>query len=338
MKKILAILIAVVMAFAMLIPAAAGNVSVASDNLNINDSEAAQTVFEAFGFLKTIYDFVHNIVHTLSEIFDFDCPFYHEIEDTDTPDTPDTPVVPDEPVDDDSYEAIEITAAELAKLLTSEVVNNTMTVELNNNYKVTDEWTSLEYPVDNIYLVRLSKFTFNGNGHVIAGLTAPLFAGNIAADIEIKDLTIADSNIANGNENGLGRGAILAYADSNVAKLTFENCTVKNTEISAEKSSGALVGNVQQNDLTIKDCTAKNVKIDAKKSVGGIVGFCMTDKNKTATIEGCKVTGCDLIGEYVGQIAATVNGDGALTIKNCDFTGDACDPARMFATVTIVND
>lgn len=335
MKKILATLLAALMAFTMLIPAAAASdVSIASDTLNVNESAPAQAVFEAFGFLKTIYDAVHTLVHSLSEMFGFNCPFYHEKEDTDTPDTP---VEPELPGDDDSYEATEITAAELAKLLTGEIVDNSLTIELNDNYIVTDEWTSISYPVD-IYLELLDSFTFNGNGHVIAGLTAPLFVGNVARNFEIKDLTIADSNITTGNENGLGRGAIVAYADSKVKTASFENCTVKNTVVTSEKSAGAFIGNAQQNNFSVKNCTAKNVTVDCEKSAGGIVGFCMADKSMTVAVENCKVEGCTLDGEYAGQIVGTVNGDGEIKITNCDFEGDACDPERAYATVTVTND
>ncbi len=350
MKKILATLIAALMAFSMLIPVAAVNdVNYAVDTLNINESVPAQTIFETFGFLKTIYNAVHTLVHTLSEIFDFDCPFYHEKEDADVPDTPDTPDTPDnpdapvdpvdpsEPVDDDKYDAIEITAAELAELLTGEIVDNCLTVELNNNYKVTDEWTSISYPVDT-YLVLLESFTFEGNGHVIAGLTAPLFAGNVARNIKIKDLTIADSNIANGFENDLGRGAVVAYADHNVTSISLENCAVKNTTVSSDISAGSFVGYVAQNNSEFKNCTAKNVTLNATKSAGGIVGHFMTDKNKSHVIENCKVENCNFDGKYAGQIIGTANGDGELNITSCTFTGDACDPNRAFATVTVTND
>ncbi len=337
MKKILATLLAAVMAFSMFIPAAAANTP---DTLNMNDSTSAQVVFGVFGFLEPIYNTVHAIVHTLSEIFGFRCPFYHEKEDIDTPDNPDIPVDPvdpEVPVDDDTYEATEITAAELAELLKGEIIDNSLTVELNDNYVVTDDWTSISYPVD-VYLVMLNSFTFKGNGHIIAGLTAPLFEGNVARNIKIENLTIANSNITNGEENGLGRGAIVAYTDSSVVSVDFENCTVKNTTVTSAKSAGALVGNAQQNNFSAKNCTVKGVNIDAAKSAGAVVGFFMTDSAMNHTIENCKVENCNLSGEYAGQIVGTANGSGELKIVNCDFSGDACDPARVFATVTVTND
>lgn len=332
MRKILAIFLAVVMTFAMVVPAVAVDTVNTSEETSVsqNENESAVPSVDTFmNLLQKIYDVVHKIVHTISKMFKFECPFCHGKDDSTTPDSPS-----DTPSDDDSYEAVEITAAELAKLLTVEYVDNCATVELDNNYKVVDEWTSLTYPVDS-YKVRLTSLTFNGNGHIIAGLTAPLFAHNVAQNITVKDLTIADSEIASGDENGLGRGAFIACADSTVLSLSFENCAVKNSSVTADKSAGAFVGYAAQNDFTVKNCTVNNCKINAKKSAGGIVGFYMTDSTKTHIVEDTKVINCEISGEYVGQIAGTVNNNGEFVISGCEFSGDAVDPERKFATVTI---
>lgn len=330
MKKILAVLLAVVMTFSMLVPASAAiNTGADSNVVAMSETEegTTQETNKVIAVIKAIYDFVHSLVHTLSEIFDFKCPFCKGSNDADKPSD-----------ENDSYEAVEISSAELVEILTAEIVNGSVTVELDNNYKVTDSWTSISYPVD-VYEVMLNSLTVKGNGHVIAGLDAPLFVGNVARNISIENLTIADSNIANGNENDLGRGALLAYADADVVNLSIENCAVKNSTVVAVSgdndgvgAAGALIGYVSCDTLSIKGCTAKKVNLQGKNA-GGIVGFCMACTS--SNIENCKVANCELTGKYSGQIAATVNGGGELKITNCEFTGDACDPNRIFTTVTI---
>lgn len=340
MKKILAIFLAVVMTFSMIVPAVAvNNESVAVVDASANESESTSTVSGIDAFLQEIYNAVHNLVHSLSKMFKFDCPFCHGKDDADKPNTPEEP---SNPADDDKYEAVEVTAAQLKEILSAEIVNDSVTIELDNNYVVTDEWTSMSYPVE-AYKVILKNFTINGNGHIIAGLTAPLFVGDVAQNIVIKDLTIADSNVASGNENGLGRGAILAYADAQVLSTTFENCKVVNTKITASTfgtaedpdgyNAGAFMGQCE-NALSIKNCTVKNCEINGK-SCGGFVGFYTTKKDVSAVIENSKVIDCTLSFKYVGQIVGTVNGTGELTISKCEFTGETYGRVIANATVTV---
>lgn len=333
MKKILAILLAVVMTFSMLVPAAALNTNQsinANSSATVMSASVDESTSEYDGCFKTLYDIVHAIVHFVSAILDFDCPFCGGDKD----DSDDT----------FTYEAVDVTAAQLKDILLANVQRNGdgnvvgATVELTENYRVTDDWTSMVYDTGNAYIPRITTLTVNGNGHVIAGLTAPLFAGNVATNIAINDLTIADSNIANGDECGyMGRGAIVAWADNGVESFSMTNCNVINTEITAEKNSGSFVGYVSQCAISFTNCKANNVTINAGKSAAGIVGFYQTDSTKTATIENCKVKNCNLTGEYAGQIVGTVNGNGALNVVNCEFTGDVCDPNRAYATINVTN-
>lgn len=332
MKKILAILLAVVMTFSMLVPAAALNTN---QSINANSSAAVmsasvdESTSEYDGCFKTLYDIVHAIVHFVSAILDFDCPFCGGDKD----DSDDT----------FTYEAVDVTAAQLKDILLANVQRNgdgsiiSATVELTENYRVTDEWTSMVYETST-YIPMTTTLTVNGNDHVIAGLTAPLFAGNVAANISISDLTIADSNIANGNENGSGRGAIVAYADAYVASLSFSNCNVINTEITAENSGASFVGYVSAGSISFTNCTANGVKINAGNNAAGIVGHLMTGSTE-AKIENCKVKNCTFTSTQnrVGQIVGTVNGNGVLNVVNCEFTGDVCDPNRAYATINVTN-
>lgn len=101
MKKILAVLLTIVMAFSLAAPAfaavpevdmdgvsasignisedasaavdAAGNIC---DSLKAEDYKAA--INGAFDFAAKLFKAIHTLVHTLSEMFDFDCPFCDE--------------------------------------------------------------------------------------------------------------------------------------------------------------------------------------------------------------------------------------------------------------------
>ena len=98
MKKILAILLAAVMAFSMVISVTAADVSgkideveevvsdvyeAASDAYDeatgVHDSieagECTEAVSGSFSLAKAVAKAIHTLVHRLSDLFDFDCPF-----------------------------------------------------------------------------------------------------------------------------------------------------------------------------------------------------------------------------------------------------------------------
>lgn len=92
MKKLLALLLSIVMMFSIVaLPTSASN----ETDCNINVENVVDKIDEAETFLEQIYNFVHNIVHTLSKMFDFDCPFCDGK--SETPETPVEPEVPEEP-------------------------------------------------------------------------------------------------------------------------------------------------------------------------------------------------------------------------------------------------
>lgn len=94
MKKLLALLLSVVMMFSLVaLPASASTETKTDDAIG----EIESTVNEAFDVVEAVFNLVHNIVHTLSEIFDFDCPFCDGKADTEEPSEPETPEEPSEP-------------------------------------------------------------------------------------------------------------------------------------------------------------------------------------------------------------------------------------------------
>ncbi len=85
MKKLLALLLSVVMMFSLVaLPASASTETKTDDAI----SEIESSVNEAFDVVEAVFNLVHNIVHTLSEMFDFDCPFCDGKADTEEPSEP----------------------------------------------------------------------------------------------------------------------------------------------------------------------------------------------------------------------------------------------------------
>ena len=90
MKKFLALMIAVVMAFSMVaVPVSAANAA---------DLEKVETtVTDAFDYIEKLMESIHALVGGILAVFDKECPFCDEIHKSEeTPDEP-TPDVPVEP-------------------------------------------------------------------------------------------------------------------------------------------------------------------------------------------------------------------------------------------------
>lgn len=344
MKKILAVILAVIMTFSIVVSAVAADNTTSAETTTDASCEQTGGIFDSLA--SAIKDLIHKIVHLLANIFGVDCPF-DDSDDAVTPEEPTTApeTTTEEPTTSETttepeVNYVTISADELrAKLSGTIGTDLSVSVSLDANYKVVGDWTPLSYDVS-VYNVRLKNLTIDGNGYTISGLTAPLVKGSVSQNVTIENLTITDSEIYCPEvENGLGVGAFIANTDNTVLSLTISNCNLTNSSVKAtdECSAGAFVGHVAQNDVSITNCTVDNCKINGKNA-GGIVGFCMTLKDNTQTIEDCEVTETEITGKYVGSIAATVNNNGELTIKNCKFSGDAVDAERMYATVTIIND
>ena len=93
MKKLLALLLSVIMMFSMVaVPVSANN-----GNTETSVESIGTAIDETITLLEKIYNLVHGIVHPLSEMFDFDCPFCDEEADTEEPSEPEVPEEPSEP-------------------------------------------------------------------------------------------------------------------------------------------------------------------------------------------------------------------------------------------------
>ena len=170
----------------------------------------------------------------------------------------------------------------------------------------------------------------DGNGTVITGLTAPLFAGGFAggSGIVIKNLTIADSNIV--STNTIGSGAFIESVDS-MNVITLDNCHLINSTVTGGSGSrtGGLIGwtagysNVNDGPVktyvTIKNCSVVGNTITCDGSVGGIYGHAGNNDWTYSTVENCVVknnilSSTDDGGWRVGVVVGTAN-VGEMTIS-----------------------
>ena len=179
--------------------------------------------------------------------------------------------------------------------------------------------------------------TIEGNGAVITGLKAPLFAGGFAggSGIVIKDLTIKDSNIVSANT--LGSGAFIESVDS-MAKIELTNCHLLDSTVTggAGSRTGGLIGwtagynNVNDGPVktyvTIDNCSVVGCTIQCDGSVGGINGHAGNNAWTYTTISNCTIKNNNLNstddGEWrTGVVVGTAN-VGEVTISNIDESGN----------------
>ena len=204
----------------------------------------------------------------------------------------------------------------------------------NTNINMTNaEWTPIK--VDGYHGADI--VTIEGNGAVITGLKAPLFAGGFAggSGIVIKDLTIKDSNIVSANT--IGSGAFIESVDS-MAKIELTNCHLLDSTVTggAGSRTGGLLGwtagysNVNDGPVktyvTIDNCSVIGCTIQCDGSVGGINGHAGNNDWTYTTISNCTITNNKLIstddGEWrTGVVVGTAN-VGEVTISNITESGN----------------
>ena len=174
---------------------------------------------------------------------------------------------------------------------------------------------------------------FDGNGHSIKGMYISVYHVNSGLFGEvngavIKNLTVDDSRILNGN----GMGIIIGHAQN----TDILNCSVANCELVNMISSGgqggivgdASAGNDEEHTFFIKDCTS-NVRFSSSGSYyscGGIVGYACVQKG-VLTIENCVNYSNIMSGEHLGGILGTggvIGNDesSAFAIRECKNYGE----------------
>lgn len=195
------------------------------------------------------------------------------------------------------------------------------------------EWTPIK--VDGYHGADI--VTIEGNGAVITGLNAPLFAGGFAggSGIVIKNLTIKDSNIVSANT--IGSGAFIESVDS-MAKIELTNCHLLNSTVTGGAGSrtggllGWTAGYSNQNDgpvktyVTIDGCSVIGCTITCDGSVGGINGHAGNNDWTYTTIKNCTIKDNTLASTddgawRVGVVVGTAN-VGEVTISNITESGN----------------
>ena len=195
------------------------------------------------------------------------------------------------------------------------------------------EWTPIK--VDGYHGADI--VTIEGNGAVITGLKAPLFAGGFAggSGIVIKNLTIKDSNIVSANT--IGSGAFIESVDS-MAKIELTNCHLLNSTVTggAGSRTGGLLGwtagysNVNDGPVktyvTIDGCSVIGCTITCDGSVGGINGHAGNNDWTYTTIKNCTIKNNTLASTddgawRVGVVVGTAN-VGEVTISNITESGN----------------
>ncbi len=237
--------------------------------------------------------------------------------------------------EDAEYEktTIVVTAKELQDILNAatDADSGDNTVTIAGNIKLADgeNWTPVKVDGYN----GAGVITVDGNGAIISGLNAPLFAGGFAgaSGIIIKDLTIADSNIV--STNNVGSGAFIEAIDS-MPTITLTNCHLKDSTVTGSRTGGLIgwnSGYSNESDgpvktyVTIENCSVVNCKIIGAGTVGGIVGHAGASDWTWNTIKDCKVENCKLTSNddsyRVGAILGTAN-IGHVVIEDCTSIGN----------------
>ncbi len=145
--------------------------------------------------------------------------------------------------------------------------------------------------------------TVNGNGHYIAGLSAPLFASGFAGNsgLIIRDLTIKDSKMAHTSGDQSMAGIFFGGCDS-MEQIEFYNCHADNVTISGDDYVGGFIGWIGGyskegdgpviTDCIIKDCSVSNCTFTAGGSVGALIGHAGGNPNTNIDITDCEVSNC----------------------------------------------
>jgi len=154
------------------------------------------------------------------------------------------------------------------------------------------EWTPLNGLEGNRQYV-----VFDGAGHTISQLTAPLFevlAGSV------KDLVIDGSEI----DGGASISGILANTIGKGVEVSIDNVDIKNSNLISSNTAGGIIG---QSDVefTISDCDVEKTSVRGSISAG-LVGFanCKIDMNKCSFTDGKVSSSARYAGGILGSVAS----------------------------------
>ena len=349
MKKFMAIVLTIVMAFSVVaMPASAaydvdnaqanvGTVVDSSKNAyesgkDLYDSLASKdfegSVGNAFTFAKVLSETIHNIVHSFAEMFDFDCPFCSENVEVapEEPSESEKPAEPSEPVeivpDEDWYETqssyIIKTAEEFAAFAQA----------VNSGISFAGEIVALAADIDLGGKIWNPIGNFDSNDYTISNLyiNAPEGEG-VALFGVAENATIEDVNIKNVDITGYEMvAAVVGYASV--------GCTISDCHVSGDINIVAgytHVGGITScgyadidNCSVIADEMGKITAVE-RNGAGGIIGWIFDGKND---ITNCQVKNM--------EISAWTNVGAISGFANYSNTIDGCSAENVVLTKTRV--
>lgn len=229
MKKILAVLLSLVMAFTFMMPAFAAD-DVAAEESSITDSfggviDSAEDIRDSFenedvegvingvfAFAESLFNAIHDLVHTLSEMFDFGCPFCDETAE------PEAPEVPEEP------EEIIGTVANTEDLSAALAAGGTYTVEES-------------VAVESFAVENGTKVNFDLGGNTISG--APIINNG---DISVNGgaLESAVTGIENKGSAVLSDVDMAAGSPANYAAIGYEKSYTEYNDFNLVSAGGGI--------------------------------------------------------------------------------------------------
>ncbi len=241
----------------------------------------------------------------------------------------------------DAIVAAPKTAAELANILTTALTGGsatgTITINLEDDFDLNNEWTSIQ----GSNYSGVNKVVINGNGHYIKNLNQPLlsklFAGS-EGSITFNNLTIKDSVITAAGADDEGIGVFVNTTDATNV-VTFNNCHIDSVNITntgAESYLAGFLGYSSSKTLVFKDCSVKNSEFTGMKDIGAFVGYTTATTTVTnPTITDNIITSSNASTYRVGAVAGTVNVN-PMTITGADISGNTI--AQASASTAKIHD
>lgn len=231
MKKILAVLLSLVMAFTFMMPAFAAEEVVVEEESSITDSfggviDSAEDIRDSFenedvegvingvfAFAESLFNAIHDLVHTLSEMFDFDCPFCDDVK-----------VDTEEPVEPEEPEEIIGTVANTEDLSAALAAGGTYTVEES-------------VAVESFAVENGTKVNFDLGGNTISG--APIINNG---DINVNGgaLESAVTGIENKGSAVLSDVDMAAGSPANYAAIGYEKSYTEYNDFNLVSAGGGI--------------------------------------------------------------------------------------------------
>lgn len=187
-----------------------------------------------------------------------------------------------------------------------------------------------------------SGVTFVGNGHSISNLPCAIVAGT-TYPVTFQNLTIKNNTAmaATAYDSWTLNAAFVAYA--NACDLTFTNCKVENVklETAGTKYGGAFVayfgGDATDNcEITIDGCSVVNSKVIANGSTGGFAGHISAESTsiKDSSVTGSTISATDdswRVGSVIGTIQTAAEFTNITSTGNTIEMWNVDDPTHQLA-------